>query len=204
MRFSRLPLIAACACLLSACASARLAPHYGPRGFWRPNRYDHRGREQGRWRTYYDSARTRTQPFTAGRYRHGQPVRTFRYYAPTGVLDHTERYSREEFCEVTYWYPGGQVARRGHAQWVTGGKGVPRFYWFGPWTSYAESGQTTGIQTYTDGALTRAETYEAGQLTLVETYRGNRLVRAETYDGGRLLKVESFENGRRTGTTGTL
>ena len=74
------------------------------RGFWLPNRYDGQGREQGRWRTCYDPADT--QPFTAGRYRHGRPVRTFRYYALTGQLDHSERYRRAGFCEATYWYPG--------------------------------------------------------------------------------------------------
>ena len=53
---------------------------------------------------YYDSADA--QPFTAGRYRHGRPVRTFRYYAPTGQLDHSERYRREGFCEVHVLAPG--------------------------------------------------------------------------------------------------
>ncbi|WP_210514513.1 toxin-antitoxin system YwqK family antitoxin [Hymenobacter terricola] len=204
MGLPRVLLIAAYALALSACAGSHPAAHYGPRGFWKPNRFDHHGREQGRWRTYYDSANTHKQPFTAGRYRHGRPVRTFLYYAPTGKLDHSERYGRDGLCEVTYWYPGGQVARRGGAQWVTGRNQVPRFFWFGPWTSYTENGQTTGIQTYTDGTLTRAETYEHGHLTQVETYEGNRRIRTETYHDGQLLKVETFEQGRRTGTTNTL
>lgn len=188
--------------LLGACASSHTTAHYGPRGFWKPNRFDRNGREQGRWRTYYDSAGQ--QPFTAGRYRHGRPVRTFRYYAPTGALDHTEAYQREGFCEVTYWYPTGKVARRGHAQWVTGRQATPRFYWYGPWTNYAEDGQTTGIQTYTDGSITRAETYVSGQLTQIETYEKSRRTRVETYADGQLIKVETFEKGLRTGATNTL
>jgi hypothetical protein len=59
----------------------------GPRGFWKPNRTDRNGLAKGRWRTYYDAAEK--EPFTTGQYRHGRPVRTFRYYSPTGVLDHT-------------------------------------------------------------------------------------------------------------------
>ncbi|WP_310393009.1 hypothetical protein [Hymenobacter sp.] len=198
MRPFQLLLLLCCALLLGACAT----PHYGPRGFWKPNRYDRNGLARGRWRTHYDSAGQ--QPFTAGQYRHGRPVRTFRYYAPTGALDRSERYGRAGFCEVTYWYPNGQVARRGNAQWVTGAKGA-RFYWFGPWTSYAEDGQTTAIQTYTDGTISRAETYEKGKLTQVETHdeRG-KVIRSETYLDGQLLKVETFDKGLRTGTTNTL
>ena len=71
--------------LCAACTSPRTAAHYGPRGFWKPNRYDRNGLAKGRWRTYYDSAKQ--EPFTAGRYRHGRPVRTFQYYAPGRVLD---------------------------------------------------------------------------------------------------------------------
>ena len=79
--------------LLSACAGSWATTRHQPRGFWQPNRSDRQGREQGRWRTYYDSADA--QPFTAVRYRHGRPVRTFRYYTPTGQLNHSERYRRE-------------------------------------------------------------------------------------------------------------
>lgn len=202
MRFSRLIGFVSGALLLGACAGSHPATSHGPHGFWKPNRFDRHGLATGRWRTYYDDAEQ--QPFTTGRYRHGRPVRTFSYYAPTGSLDHTETYGRDGFCEVTHWHEGGQVARKGHAQWVTGKGRAPRFYWFGPWTSYAEDGQVTGVQTYTNGTLTRAETYAQGQLTQVETYNGNQLTRTETYDQGRLIKVETFDKGQRTGTTNTI
>ena len=202
MYLARLLLLGFCILLLGACAGSRGTTHYGPRGFWQPNRFDRHGLETGRWRTYYDSAAR--QPFTAGRYRHGRPVRTFRYYAPTGQLDRSEQYQREGFCEVTYRHSTGQVARRGHAQWVTGGGQTPRFYWYGPWTSYDETGRITSVQTYAEGTLTRTETYENGQLTQVETFDKNKRTRVETYANGQLIKVESFEKGLRTGTTNTL
>ena len=154
--------------LCSACTATRPGVHYGPRGLWQPNRFDRHGLEQGRWRTYYDAAKA--QPFTAGRYRHGRPVRTFRYYAATGALDHSERYARQGFCEVTYWHPGGQVARRGHAQWLTGPKVNPRFYWFGPWVSFAEKGDTTALETYVDGTQATRLGYENGRRTTLEIY----------------------------------
>ncbi|WP_201977929.1 toxin-antitoxin system YwqK family antitoxin [Hymenobacter rubidus] len=184
--------------LLASCAGTKYSPH----GFWKPNRSDRHGLARGRWRTYYDDANK--QPFTAGQYRHGRPVRTFRYYAPTGQLDHSEEYGRDGYCEVTYWHAGGQVARRGRAQWVTGKGKAPRFYWYGPWTSYDPDGQITSIQNYTDGTLSRTETYEHGQLTQVETYEASRKIRTESYADGKLIKVENFENGLRTGTTHTL
>ena len=188
--------------VLASCAGSRGLAPYGLHGFWLTNRFDRHGRETGRWRTYYDDARH--QPFTAGRYRHGQPVRSFRYYDPTGQLDRTETYTRDGYCEVTYWYPGGQVARRGPAQWVTGGRGAARFYWYGTWTSYDPAGQVTAVQTYVDGTQTRGETYEQGQLTQIETFDQNKHIRVETYTNGQLIKVETYEKGLRTGITNTL
>jgi antitoxin component YwqK of YwqJK toxin-antitoxin module len=202
MCFSRLLLLCCFATLLGACASSKPSSQYGRRGFWRPNHFDGQGRENGRWRTYYDD--NKKQPFTTGRYRHGRPVRTFNYYNPLGQLDRTEVYQREGLCEVTYWHPAGQVARKGHAQWVTGKGKAPRFYWYGLWTSYNPAGQITDVQTYTDGTITRAEKYENNQLARVEVYEGNRTTRTETYQSGQLLKVETFEKGLRTGTINNL
>ncbi len=192
----RLPVLILLVCgplLLGACAGTRPAAHHGPSGLPGPNRFDRRGRAQGRWRTYYDDP-AQAQPFTTGRYRHGRPVRTFRYFAPTGALDHSEKYRRQGFCEVTYWYPGGQVARRGPAQWVTGSGQTPRFYWFGQWTGYAPDGQVTGVQQYVDGTLTRAETYQDGKITRAETYKGPKLLTVEIYESGKLVNVETYEN----------
>ena len=159
--------------LLSACAGVHQKAGSLPLGFDKRNRYDRRDRPQGRWRTFYDSART--QPYTSGRYRHGRPVRTFKYYDATGVLSKSEQYGREGYCVVTDWYASGKPARRGQAQWVTGGKGA-RFYWFGPWASFTEQGDTTSLDFYGDGRQQRRILFERGRRALLETYEGNELI----------------------------
>jgi antitoxin component YwqK of YwqJK toxin-antitoxin module len=202
MRVPQLLLLLIFSVLLGSCAGSRFATAPPAWAFWKNNRFDHNGRETGRWRTYYDDGHH--QPFTTGRYRHGRPVKMFQYFDPTGKLDRTETYSKEGYCEVRYWHPGGQLARRGPAQWVTGKGKSPRFYWYGTWTSYEPDGQVSGVQTYLDGNLTRAETYQNGQLTQVETFEHNKRSRLETYSNGQLIKVESFEKGLRVGNTSTL
>lgn len=162
MHFSRLLLLGLLFC--AACAGPRRTA----------NRTDGHGLSRGRYHTYYgDSARS--QPYTVGRFRHGRPVGQFRYFAPTGKVEKTERYGADGFCEVTYYYPGGQVERRGHAQWVTGAKGA-RFFWFGPWIYYDEAGQITAIQTYTDGTHTATDVYTNGRHTGTEIYKNGQLV----------------------------
>ena len=61
------------------------------------------------------------------------------------------------------------MARRGKAQWVTGGKGA-RFYWYGPWVSFAEKGDTTALETYADGTQAARIVFENGQRAVRETY----------------------------------
>ena len=202
MRTCRLLVLLMLSALLGGCAGSRFVAAPPAYAFWMDNRSDRHGLETGRWRTYYDDGHH--QPYTAGRYRHGQPVKTFQYYDPTGKLDRTETYSQDGYCEVNYWHPGGQLARRGPAQWVTGHGKAPRFYWYGTWTSYETDGQISAVQTYVDGNITRAETYEKGRLTQVELFERNKCSRVETYSNGQLIKVESFEKGLRVGTTSTL
>ena len=198
----RLLLLLALSALLESCAGSRFALTPPAWAFWKSNRFDRHGLETGRWRTYYDD--NKKQPYTAGHYRHGRPVKTFQYYDPTGKLDRSETYQQDGYCEVSYWHPGGQLARRGPAQWATGHGQPPRFYWYGTWTSYAPDGQISAVQTYLDGNITRAETYEKGQLTEVELFENNKRSRVETYANGQLIKVETFEKGLRVGTTSTL
>ena len=119
-------------------------------------------------------------------------MRAFQYYDSTDKLDCTETYHKEGHCEVSGWHPGGQLARRGPAQWVTGQAQTPRFYWYGTWPNYASDGQILAAQTYIDDNITRAETYANGQLTQVETFDKNKRTRVETYADGQLIKVESF------------
>jgi hypothetical protein len=120
--------------LATACTSSRYTEHL--------DRHDQR---QGRWNTYYDDART--QLLTRGRYRHGQPVGRWRYYTLTGTIQRRERYRRHGFSDITYYYPGGQVARQGRARVVEEPTG-PHFYWLGEWSYYSTAGALDSVQTY--------------------------------------------------------
>ena len=134
MRPPLLLLLALLASLVTSCAGGRAAEPL-----------DRHVQRHGRWTTYYDDART--QLFTQGRYRHGQPVGRWRYYANTGRLQRRERYRRHGFSDITYYYPDGQVARQGRARVVEEPNG-PHFYWFGEWKYYAAAGTLDSVQTY--------------------------------------------------------
>ncbi len=123
--------------LLTACASGRPA-----------ERLDRQGQRQGRYRTYYDDART--QLFTQGRYRHGRPVGRWRYYAQAGELQRQEHYRRHGFSDIAYYYPSGRVARRGRARTVDEPRGA-HFYWLGEWQFYSPTGALDSVQVYDVG-----------------------------------------------------
>ena len=144
----RILLLSLLCALAIACASPR--PASGPRGFWHANRVDRHGDPQGRWKVYSDDANT--QLSTRGRYRHGRPVGRWRYYTATGSLVRRERYRRHGLSELTYYYPSGQVARRGQARVADEPDGL-HFYWFGQWQSYSEAGALQKIETYANGKL---------------------------------------------------
>lgn len=139
--------------LATACASTQLAT----------GRTDRQGDRQGRYRTYYDDARM--QPFIRGRYRHGQPVGRWRYYAQAGALQHKERYRRHGLSDITYYYPSGQVAKQGHARLADEPDGL-HFYWFGDWNYYSPAGALDSVQVYTLGKRTRTRHPVAGQASL--------------------------------------
>ncbi|RZK45796.1 MAG: hypothetical protein EOO59_20395 [Hymenobacter sp.] len=108
-------------------------------------RFDRLGQRQGRHRAYYDDART--QLLTRGRYRHGQPVGRWRYYALAGELQRQERYRRHGFSDVTYYYPSGQVARRGRARVIDEPSGA-HFFWLGEWQHFSPAGTLDSVQRY--------------------------------------------------------
>jgi len=143
MRPSLLPLLGLLGALATACAGTRPT---GP-----AERSDRQGRRQGRSRTYYDEART--QRFIEARYRHGQPVGRWRYYAQAGDLQRQERYRRRGFSDIRYYYPGGQVARRGRARTVDELQGA-HFYWLGEWRFYSPAGALDSVQVYRLGHRT--------------------------------------------------
>ena len=108
-------------------------------------RFDHLGERQGRYRAYYDEART--QLLTRGRYRHGQPVGRWRYYALAGELQRQERYRRHGFSDIAYYYPSGRVARRGRARVVDEPSGA-HFFWLGEWQHFSPAGTLDSVQRY--------------------------------------------------------
>ncbi len=125
--------------LATACTSARPT-----------ERLDHQGRRRGLHRTYYDDARA--QLHTRGRYRRGQPVGRWRYYAEAGGLERTERYRRHGFSDIAYYYPSGRVARRGRGRTVDEPSGT-HFYWLGAWPCYSPAGALDSVQVYQLGKL---------------------------------------------------
>ena len=127
--------------LLSALATARASGR--PDGH-----FDRKGQRQGRFRTYYNDAGT--QLFTQGRYRHGQPVGRWRYYAQAGELQRQERYRRHGFSDIAYYHASGRVARRGRARVVEEPAG-PHFYWLGEWQYFSPVGQLDSVQVYSLG-----------------------------------------------------
>ena len=136
--------------LATACVGSHATGHL--------DRHDQR---QGRWTTFYDDART--QLFTRGRYRHGQPVGRWCYYTPTGSLQRRERYRRHGYSDIAYYYPGGRVARQGRARVVEEPSG-PHFYWLGEWSYYSLAGTLDSVQTY-----------DLGKRQLTRYLTGNRL-----------------------------
>ena len=118
--------------------------------FWRTNGYDRLGEQQGRWRTYYDDD-DKSRPQTWGRFRHGRPVGHWRYYGQPGNLDHEERY-HGEFSDMVFYYPNGQVARRGRSRIADEHPNV-HYFWLGDWQEYSDTGELLRTDTYEHGKL---------------------------------------------------
>ncbi|MDO7885610.1 toxin-antitoxin system YwqK family antitoxin [Hymenobacter cheonanensis] len=148
----RLLLLSLLLALATACASTR------PTG-----RTDRQGDRQGRYRTYYDDART--QLFMRGRYRHGQPVGRWRYYAQAGELQHKEHYRRHGLSDITYYYPSGRVSKQGHARLADEPDGL-HFYWFGAWNYYSPAGALDSVQVYKLGKRISTRRLAASQILL--------------------------------------
>ncbi|WP_055562665.1 toxin-antitoxin system YwqK family antitoxin [Hymenobacter sp. AT01-02] len=143
------PVVAAVAALLLAsCTSGGLVAR-------RPaNRLDPAGHRHGRWREYFDMAETKTA--NQGKYKHGLPVGRWRYYTPTGELDHVERFHHRPvgLVSMTYYHPNGRRAKQGMARYRAEPDGA-HFYWQGEWKRYAENGQQIPSEYYVRGILQR-------------------------------------------------
>lgn len=137
----------ALAALLSGCAPTA----HGPIGFWSSKRYDAQLRQHGPWPTYYDDAKK--QPMALGRYRHGRYAGRWRYYAPTGALERTERFARRPYGLITITdYQVGKKKRQGQARILDEPDGV-HFFWFGDWKVFDPQGQQIAVEHYDRGVL---------------------------------------------------
>jgi antitoxin component YwqK of YwqJK toxin-antitoxin module len=136
---------------LLALASCSTAKH-GPIGFWSSKRYDQQLRQHGPWPTYYDDAKT--QPMALGRYRHGRYAGRWRYYAPNGTLERTERFARRPYglITMTEYQAGGKKKRQGQARIVDEPHEI-HFYWFGDWQVFDAQGRPVAVEHYENGVL---------------------------------------------------
>ena len=134
--------------LLSACSTAKK----GPIGFWSSRRYDKELCQHGPWPTYYDDAKT--QPMALGRYRHGRYAGRWRYYAPNGTLERTERFARRPYglIAITEFQAGGKKKRQGQARMVNEPNEI-HFYWFGDWQVFDGRGRPIAVEHYENGML---------------------------------------------------
>ncbi|WP_375436197.1 toxin-antitoxin system YwqK family antitoxin [uncultured Hymenobacter sp.] len=142
------PYVIALVALLSSCSTAK----QGPIGFWSRQRYDQQLRQHGPWPTYYDDAKR--QPMALGRFRHGRYVGRWRYYAPTGELERTERFARNSYnlISITEYQAGSKKKRQGQARILDEPDGV-HFFWFGEWKVFDVEGRQTAVEHYDRGQL---------------------------------------------------
>ena len=134
--------------LLTGCTAAK----HGPIGFWSSKRYDRQLQQHGPWPTYFDDAKK--HPMALGRYRHGRYAGRWRYYAPTGELERTERFARRPYglITITEYQPNGKKKRQGQARVLDEPDGV-HFFWFGDWKLFDPQGQQMAVEHYDRGVL---------------------------------------------------
>ncbi|MCJ8166302.1 hypothetical protein MKJ04_15750 [Pontibacter sp. E15-1] len=121
-------------------------------GVWpfRINRLDADGRFHGRWKVWGPEGRGILRK---GRFRHGKEVGTWRYYYPGGTLYLVEKHHRKSgLLRVRRYHENGALAKEGQAATVTEG-GIIRYYWFGSWRVYDETGAYSHAEYYIDGKL---------------------------------------------------
>lgn len=142
------PYLLALALALGSCSTAK----HGPIGFWSQERYDKELRQHGPWPTYYDDAKH--QPMALGRFRHGRYAGRWRYYAPDGTLERTEKFARKPYglISITEYQAGGKKKRQGQARILDEPDGI-HFFWFGDWKVFDVQGSQTAVEHYDRGKL---------------------------------------------------
>lgn len=73
----------------------------------------------------------------------------WRYYAPTGELERTERFARKSYglILITEYQAGGKKKRQGQARILDEPDGI-HFFWFGDWKVFDAEGHQTAVEHY--------------------------------------------------------
>ncbi|MEI6060102.1 MAG: hypothetical protein WCR72_05305 [Bacteroidota bacterium] len=94
---------------------------------------DAKGRRQGLWITWYDTARR--QPLSISRFRDGREYRTSRYYYENGKTRVRFRYKGDSIVWVRYYDSCGKLSMKGRSLLLYSDKEI-RYCWDGMWKYY--------------------------------------------------------------------
>ena len=121
------------------------------RGIWpfRINRIDSDGKFHGMWKIQGPNDETIIRK---GRFRHGREVGTWRYYYyPSGNLYMVEKHKRKlEYIPVKRYHENGTLEKEGQVR-VEDTPEKIRYFWFGEWKVYDETGNFSHTEYYVNG-----------------------------------------------------
>lgn len=119
-------------------------------GKWFINKYDTKGNRKGLWKHYWDEEKHIQRK---GHYKHGEEIRTWKYYDLNGDLVKKEKYNKNrDTILIKNYYPEGKTESIGKACLVIENDSTLHFYWTGIWKFYNR-----------DGSLNHTELYDRGR-----------------------------------------
>jgi len=112
------------------------------------NQLDEKGRRQGRWITWQDSARR--LPSSKSWFRDGMEYRTTRYYHPNGKTRLKLKYKGDSIIRVSYYDTLGHLTHKGRALRLYSPTEI-RYCWDGEWKYYDGRGKLINAVIYRKG-----------------------------------------------------
>ncbi|MFH1121630.1 MAG: hypothetical protein V1775_17555 [Bacteroidota bacterium] len=112
------------------------------------NRYDHLGRRQGKWITWWDEKKK--IPMNIGRYKDGRERGRCRYYYMDGTKRLQFNVRKDGRMKVKYFLESGKLEKKGWAVMIYDPKEI-RYSWNGCWKFFE------------NGRLIRRAVYNMGQ-----------------------------------------
>jgi antitoxin component YwqK of YwqJK toxin-antitoxin module len=97
------------------------------------NRYDARGRRQGKWVSYWDDSKK--IPMNIERYKDGRERGRCRYYYMNGTKRLQFNAHKDGRMKVKYFTESGKLEKKGWAVMIYDPKEI-RYSWNGPWKFY--------------------------------------------------------------------